>query len=317
MSRELVIDLASPYQVDLTADDYRKVGAKKAIVKISEGTTYTNPDIRLLINRSAEGGVTGYSFYHFGRFHNDSQAIAEAKYFLEQARHAVNPKQGTLMILDAEIENVPTSSVIAFLKVLREAGFKTGLYSYLYLLPEFDLNSILQHADFFWLAAYPLGDSPADRTPDFHYFPSAQRVDAWQFTPKLLGYNLDGSITVTDNGNQLLSGPTPTTSQPVPQTIKQPQQSNTWVDDLGVTWHKESGEFTITDSDGIWLRWGATTQSAKVAALPQGSVIKYDAYCYSGGYVWIRQPRDGGQFAYLPTGREVNGKRQDYWGKFE
>ena len=28
MARELVIDLASPYQVDLTADDYRKVGAR-------------------------------------------------------------------------------------------------------------------------------------------------------------------------------------------------------------------------------------------------------------------------------------------------
>ena len=317
MARELVIDLASPYQVDLTADDYRRVGAKKAIVKISEGTTYTNPDIRLLINRSSEGGVTGFSFYHYGQFHNDNQAVAEANYFLEQARKTVNPQPGTLMILDAEIKNMPTSSVIAFLKVLREAGFKTGFYSYLYLLPEFNLDAILQHADFFWLAAYPLGDKPADANPDFHYFPSAPKVDAWQFTPKLLGYNLDGSITVTDNGNQLLSGPTPTTYQPVSQTIKQPQQSDTWVDDLGVTWHKESGEFTITDSDGIWLRWGATTQSAKIAALPQGSVVKYDAYCYSGGYVWIRQPRGNGQFAYLPTGREMNGKRQDYWGKFE
>lgn len=317
MARELVIDLASPYQTGLTADDYRRVGAKKAIVKISEGTTYTNPDIRSLINRSAEGGVTGFSFYHFGQFHNDNQAVAEANYFLEQARKTVNPQPGTLMILDAEIKNMPTSSVIAFLKVLREAGLKAGFYSYLYLLPEFDLDAILQHADFFWLAAYPLGDKPADKNPDFNYFPSAPRVDAWQFTPKLLGYNLDGSITVTDNGNQLLSGPTPTTSQPAPQTIKQPQQSGTWVDDLGVTWHKESGEFTITDSDGIWLRWGATTQSAKIAVLPRGSVVKYDAYCYSGGYVWIRQPRSGGQFAYLPTGREANGKRQDYWGKFE
>lgn len=316
MARELVIDLASPYQTGLTADDYRRVGAKKAIVKISEGKTYTNPDIRSLINRSAEGGVTGFSFYHYGQFHNDNQAVAEANYFLEQARKTVNPQLGTLMILDAEIENMPTSSVITFLKTLREAGFKTGFYSYLYLLPEFNLDSILQHADFFWLAAYPLGDKPADANPDFHYFPSAQRVDAWQFTPKLLGYNLDGSITVTENANQLLSGPTPIVSQQ-PAPAPKPQQSGTWVDDLGVTWHKETGEFTITDSDGIWLRWGATTQSAKIAALPQNSVVKYDAYCFSGGYVWIRQPRGNGQFAYLPTGREVNGKRQDYWGKFE
>ena len=242
--------------------------------------------------------------------------MAEAKYFLEQARKTVNPQPGALMILDAEIKNMPTSSVIVFLRTLREAGFKVGFYSYLYLLPEFNLDAILQHADFFWLAAYPLGDKPADANPDFHYFPSAQRVDAWQFTPKLLGYKLDGSITVTENANQLLSGPTPIVSQQ-PAPAPKPQQSDTWVDDLGVTWHKETGQFTITDPSGIWLRWGATTQSAKIAALPRSSVVKYDAYCYSGGYVWIRQPRSGGQFAYLPTGREMNGKRQDYWGKFE
>ena len=282
MARELVIDLASPYQTGLTADDYRRVGAKKAIVKISEGTTYTNPDIRSLINRSAEGGVTGFSFYHYGQFHNDNQAVAEANYFLEQARKTVNPQPGTLMILDAEIKNMPTSSVIAFLKTLREADFKAGFYSYLYLLPEFDLEAILQETDFFWLAAYPLGDKPANANPDFHYFPSAQRVDAWQFTPKLMGYNLDGSITVTENANQLLSGPTPVVSQPAPAPKTQ-QQTDSWVDDLGVKWYKETGQFTITDPSGIWLRWGATTQSAKIAALRQGSVVKYDAYCFSGG----------------------------------
>lgn len=305
MARELVIDLASPYQVDLTADDYRRVGAKKAIVKISEGTTYTNPDINLLVNRSAQGGVTGFSFYHYGRCHNDNQAVAEAKYFLYQARRTVNPKSGTLMILDAEIENMPTSSVIAFLKTLQEAGFKTGFYSYLYLLPEFDLDTILQHADFFWLAAYPLGDKPADANPDFHYFPSAQRVDAWQFTPKLMGYNLDGSITVTENANQLLSGPTPVV-ETAPTSKPQQQQTDSWVDDLGVKWYKETGQFTITDPSGIWLRWGVTIQSAKIAALPQGSVVKYNAYCFSGGYVWIRQPRGNGTYGYMAV-RDAQG----------
>lgn len=315
MARELVIDLASPYQTGLTADDYRRVGAKKAIVKISEGTTYTNPDIRLLINRSAEGGVTGFSFYHYGQFHNDNQAVAEAKYFLDQTRKTVNPQPGTLMILDAEIKNMPTSSVITFLKVLREAGFKTGFYSYLYLLPEFDLDTILQHADFFWLAAYPLGDKPADANPDFHYFPSAQRVDAWQFTPKLLGYNLDGSITVTENGNKLLSGPTPVVSQPEqpkPQPAPQPQQSaSTWTDALGDIWHPENGRFTTYEP--INLRWGAKTTSAKIATLPAGSTVAYDAWSKHDGWVWIRQPRGNGQFGYMVC-RDGSGKAL---GKFE
>lgn len=315
MARELVIDLASPYQTGLTADDYRRVGAKKAIVKISEGTTYTNPDIRLLINRSAEGGVTGFSFYHYGQFHNDNQAVVEANYFLEQTRKTVNPQPGTLMILDAEIKNMPTSSVIAFLKVLREAGFKAGFYSYLYLLPEFDLDAILQHTDFFWLAAYPLGDKPADANPDFHYFPSAPKVDAWQFTPKLLGYNLDGSITVTENGNKLLSGPTPSVSQPEqpkPQPAPQPQQpANTWTDALGDIWHAENGKFTTYEP--INLRWGAKTTSAKIATLPAGSTVAYDAWSKHDGWVWIRQPRGNGQFGYMVC-RDGSGKAL---GKFE
>ena len=291
------------------------MGAKKAIVKISEGTTYTNPDIRSLINRSAEGGVTGFSFYHYGQFHNDNQAVAEAKYFLEQAKKTVNPQPGTLMILDAEIKNMPTSSVIAFLKVLREAGFKTGFYSYLYLLPEFDLDAILQHADFFWLAAYPLGDKPANANPDFHYFPSAPKVDAWQFTPKLLGYNLDGSITVTENANQLLSGPTPVVSQPEqpkPQPAPQPQQStNTWTDALGDVWHSENGKFTTYEP--INLRWGAKTTSAKIATLPAGSTVVYDAWSKHDGWVWIRQPRGNGQYGYMVC-RDGSGKAL---GKFE
>ena len=314
MARELVIDLASPYQTDLTADDYRRVGAKKAIVKISEGTTYTNPDIRLLINRSAEGGVTGFSFYHYGQFHNDDQAVAEANYFLEQARKTVNPQPGTLMILDAEIKNMPTSSVIAFLKVLREVGFKVGFYSYFYLLPEFDLDAILQHADFFWLAAYPLGDKPADANPDFHYFPSAQKVDAWQFTPKLLGYNLDGSIIVTENANQLLSGPTPSVSQPEqpkPQPAPQPQSTNTWTDSLGDVWHAENGK--LTTYEPINLRWGAKTNSAKIATLPAGSTVVYDAWSKHDGWTWIRQPRGNGQFGYMVC-RDGSGKAL---GKFE
>ena len=80
MTREIVLD-ASNYQEKLTAKDYARIGATKLIVKLTEGTNYVNPDIKLLINRAAAGGVTGFAFYHFGRFHNDSQAIKEANMF--------------------------------------------------------------------------------------------------------------------------------------------------------------------------------------------------------------------------------------------
>lgn len=113
MAREIFIDLSS-FQKDLTVDDYKKLGVKKAIVKISESTNYVNPYIHDLVDKSAAGGVNAFAFYHFGRFTNDAQAVNEAKYFIDNAKNQVNVKPKTLMILDAEINGMPTSSVIVF-----------------------------------------------------------------------------------------------------------------------------------------------------------------------------------------------------------
>ena len=125
MAREIFIDLSS-FQKDLTVDDYKKLGVKKAIVKISESTNYVNPYIHDLVDKAAAGGVNAFAFYHFGRFTNDSQAVNEAKYFIDNSKAKINVKPKTLMILDAEISGMPTSSVIVFLKALRDAGFKIG-----------------------------------------------------------------------------------------------------------------------------------------------------------------------------------------------
>lgn len=314
MAREIFIDLSS-FQKDLTVDDYKKLGVKKAIVKISESTNYVNPYIHDLIDKAAAGGVNGFAFYHFGRFTNDSQAVAEAKFFIDNSKEKVNVKPGTLMILDAEIDGMPTDSVIAFLKVLRDAGFKTGFYTYKYMLPKFNLEAIKPYMDWFWLAAYPT-KRPADKNPDFNYFPSAKYVDAWQYTDNLLGMSVDGSITVTDNGNKLFnasdtsqSNTGSSTSQPAKPTT--PTQPKTWVDAQGLTWHAEDGTF-ITGG-AINLRWGATTQSTIITQLPAGSVVKYNAWARdSSGRVWLQQPRGSNHYGYL-VGRVGN----DAWGTFK
>ena len=318
-NRETVIDLAS-FQADLTVQDYKNIGATKAIVKISENTNYVNPYIRSLIDRSSGGGVNGFAFYHFGRFYNDSAAVAEANYFIANAKRYANVQPGTLLILDAEIKGMPTSSVIAFLQTLRNAGYHTGFYTYKFLLPEFNLEEIHKYADFFWLAAYPLGDQPGPRVPDFNYFPSANYVDCWQHTDNLLGYKVDGSITLTDNAIKLFN-PSEVKAEapkPTPAPSQNSAKYDSWTDDLGVKWFKESGKFTITVDEGVVLRWGATTKSAKIGVLPKGSVVKYDAFSKHDGYVWLRQVRDNGQFGYLVSGEcDSNGKRTSTWGKFE
>lgn len=78
---------------------------------------------------------------------------------------------------------------------------------------------------------------------------------------------------------------------------KQPATPKTWTDELGDTWHRESG--TFTSNYWLHLRWGARVSSAPIGVLPPGSVIKYDAYHRAGDFVWLRQPRGNGQYGYI------------------
>lgn len=285
MTREIVLD-ASNYQEKLTAKDYARVGATKLIVKLTEGTNYVNPDIKLLINRAAAGGVTGFAFYHFGRFHNDSQAIKEANMFVKVAKEKVSVIKNTLLILDAEIQDMPTSSVIAFLKVLRKAGFKAGFYTYKYLLPNFNLEKIKPYMDFFWLAAYPLGNKvAADKYPNFGYFPSANYVDLWQYTDNLLGYNIDGSITVTDNAIKLFNPEKESTSHKTSTTTP------------AATWKKKNGTFVLGQK--LKLHKSPHIDAPAIAELPKGSEVKFDATLQGPLRLWLRQPRSGGSYGYI------------------
>ena len=297
------IDLAS-FQSHLTANDYRNIGADYALVKTTENTNYVNPYIRSLIDRSAAGGIKGYAFYHFGRFHNDAQAVAEANYFIANTKAQANAQSGSLLVLDAEINAMPTSSVNVFLDTVRQAGFHTGFYTYKYLLPNFNLESIHQHMDMFWLAAYPLANGKAaGKNPDFNYFPSANYVDMWQHTDNLLGYNVDGSVILTENAVKLFNpteAPRPVANKPIEQekpVIKPELPSNHWIDDLGDRWFAETGTFVTGTS--INLRWGAKANSALIATLPGNSEVKYDAWSRHDGYVWLRQPRSNNQYGYL------------------
>lgn len=75
------------------------------------------------------------------------------------------------------------------------------------------------------------------------------------------------------------------------------KSGSSWRDALGDTWHSERGTFTA--STWINLRWGARTTSSRITTLAPGSQIKYDAWSNHGGYVWVRQPRAHGGYAYL------------------
>lgn len=97
----------------------------------------------------------------------------------------------------------------------------------------------------------------------------------------------------------------------VNQPVQQPQASS-WRDSLGDTWHTEHG--TVTLNTWVNLRWGARTTSSRIAMLGPGSVIKYDAWSNHGGYVWARQPRGNGNYAYLVV---RNSRTHEQFGSFK
>lgn len=82
----------------------------------------------------------------------------------------------------------------------------------------------------------------------------------------------------------------------------------------GINWISEKWHFTL--SERIKLRTAPNTSATIIAELQPGDVVKYDAYCYSGGYVWIRQKR-GNSYGYLATGQCIGNKRTSYWGSFK
>ncbi|WP_347943512.1 peptidoglycan amidohydrolase family protein [Enterococcus cecorum] len=83
----------------------------------------------------------------------------------------------------------------------------------------------------------------------------------------------------------------------------------------GIQWISEKWHF-ITNTP-IYLRTAPSTSASSIALLPSGTYIKYDAYCYKDGYVWLRQPRANGTYGYLASGECVGNKRTSYWGSFD
>lgn len=102
---------------------------------------------------------------------------------------------------------------------------------------------------------------------------------------------------------QKASKPT-TTPKPTPK----PQPTSTdWISEK---WH-------FTTGTPIYLRTAPSTKASQIALLPTGTYVKYDAYCYKDGYVWLRQPRSNGSYGYLASGECVGKKRTSYWGSFD
>lgn len=308
--RSYGVDVSSFQGTDLS--QYANLGAKFAVVKLSEGLNYQNPKAQAQISSAKANGMLTMG-YHYARFGANSILGGQEGKYTVQAAKSFGLPDGSYLACDWETGSgnvtnqgyeASADAILAFLDVIVEAGYKPLLYSGKALLTNnVNVKKITaKYGTCLWVASYKTMNR--QDTADFGYFPSMDNIAIWQFSSNWYGLDVDANVTLIDLKSD--GKPTSQSSKPV---VKQPT-TQSWVDDLGDTWYKEEGKFYPNGT--INIRYGARTTSDIIGTVTKGDCVKYDAYSRHGGYVWIRQPRANGEPGFLVC-RQGN----DPWGTFK
>ncbi|WP_270635722.1 GH25 family lysozyme, partial [Limosilactobacillus mucosae] len=182
------IDVSS-YQGAMSVETYswlKSLGVKYVIVKLTQGTTYTNPCAQTQINNAKEAGLI-VATYDYAVFTDSASAIAEADHYANVAS-SYGLDGSTLMIADME-DNVTKRSNIAallneFWNELSRRGYTNhGVYASYSYDQTYNVSSTVGHSKT-WIAAYY-----------YNYWKNTMLnsdYGAWQYTDSFNGY--DGSI---------------------------------------------------------------------------------------------------------------------------
>lgn len=312
--RSYGVDVSSFQDADLS--QFANLGAKFAVVKLSEGLDYRNSKAQAQINSAKDNGmmVSGYHYAHFSA--NSDVAVQEGHYAVNSAV-AVGLPKGSYLACDWETGSgnvtnqgyeASADAILAFLDAIVAAGYKPLVYSGKSLFTNnVNVKKITaKYGTCLWVASYKTMNR--QDTADFGWFPSMDNVAIWQFSSNWYGLDVDANITLIDLKSDAPSLK-PQPSKPTP--AKPTSTERTWTDVQGMTWHAEDGTF-ITGG-AINLRWGASTESMLITTLPAGSVVKYNAWARdSAGRVWLQQPRGSNHYGYL-----VGRVGSDAWGTFK
>ena len=197
-NRSLGVDVSSYQGTDMS--QYANAGATFSIVKVSQGTSYINPNAAGQISSSEAHGmmVQGYHYATFGG--STGAADAEASHAIAAAQQVGLP-QGTYLACDYEEGawgdvGANTNAVIEFMQRIKDAGYIPLLYSGAYYMKEhLNLGAIINRfGNCIWIASYPT--TSAVDGPDFDYFPSTDGVIMWQYTDNWKGMGVDSSVNV-------------------------------------------------------------------------------------------------------------------------
>ena len=320
-ARSAGVDVSSWQSTNL--NQQAKSGAQFAVVKVSEGTNYQNPNAQGQIQSAEQNNMMtmGYHYTHFGS--DSNRAVQEGNYAVNSAQQAGLP-QGSYLATDWEqdVNNNPNGSVAAntnaitsFMDTVHDGGYNPMLYSSEWLLKnKVDTNKISEkYPNALWVAKYKTNGR--EDNPDFNYFPSMDNVAIWQYTQNWRGQNVDGNVNVvplsnkTNTNNSNANNGQSSSQAPARPNTNKPAQPTTNTN-VNSDWTKQNGVFVT--GGAINLRTGASTNSKVIAMLPTNTEIKYDAYHTEGQYTWLRQPRANNKYGYL-VGRN-NGQA---WGTFK
>ena len=183
------VDVSS-HNGHISVEDYRQLvskGVGGVVVKLTEGTHYTNPYAESQV-RNAQAAGLQVSTYAFSHYTNDAEARAEARYYAAFANKLSLPKN-TVMVNDMEdpqMQSGINQHTQAWADEMRKQGYANLMYytsaSWVdqnNLRHKGSINTSLFGLDNFWIAQYPAPKLSANDAKNLKY---NSRAGAWQFT---------------------------------------------------------------------------------------------------------------------------------------
>ena len=183
------VDVSS-HNGHISVEDYRQLASKGVggvVVKLTEGTHYTNPFAESQV-RNAQAAGLQVSTYAFSHYTSDAEARAEARYYAAFANKLSLPKN-TVMVNDMEDSKMQTGinqHTQAWADEMRKQGYANLMYytsaSWVdqnNLRHKGSINTSLFGLDNFWIAQYPAPKLSANDAKNLKY---NSRAGAWQFT---------------------------------------------------------------------------------------------------------------------------------------
>ena len=286
-SKTYGVDVAVYQPTDLAS--YHKAGARFAVVKLTEGTSYLNPKAAKQVDSSRTNHLYTHA-YHFARFGSSvSRAKREAAYFIKEAKKEDISKKRMLW-LDWEsgsgntvtgTKAANTAAILAFMDAIKAAGWRPGLYSGASLMrTAIDTKQVVKKfGTCLWIASYPT--MGAVSTANFNDFPSMDGVAIWQFTSNWRGMTVDGNVALID----LNSGVKPK-AQAKPKPKPKPKDDFhgiVKVKNLGAA--KDKWKVRLRSKDGSYTD-SYVTQGSRWKA-NEVAIIKNEKHYLIGKDLWI------------------------------